>query len=406
MPSQLIDVQERAWKNDFPILKKGVYLDSAATSQKPASVIKALDKFYKTSNANVHRGVHKLSAKATEQYESARKRIAQFINAKPWEVVFVRNATEGINLVARSWGESNVQRGDHILATVMEHHSNMVPWQQLAKRNGALLGYIPIKDGELDMGAALQLLSKKPKLLAVTHVSNVLGTINPIKELITMAHSVGCLVLVDACQSIPHMAIDVKALDCDFLVFSGHKALGPTGIGVLYAKEELLKAMPPFLSGGDMIKEVSLAGASWNDIPWKFEAGTPAVAEAVGLGAAVDYLSKIGMENVAKHDHDLIAYALEKLQTVPGITIYCPKEASKRCGVIAFNLGDIHSHDLATVLDQQGIAVRSGHHCCMPLMGQLNVTATARMSVALYNTTEDIDALVSALQECRKVFKL
>ncbi|MBI4144735.1 cysteine desulfurase [Candidatus Woesearchaeota archaeon] len=406
MPSQLIDVQENAWKNDFPILKKGVYLDSAATSQKPASVIKALDKFYKTSNANVHRGVYELSAKATEQYEGARKKVAQFINAKPWETVFVRNATEAVNLVARSWGEANVQRGDAILATVMEHHSNLVPWQQLAKRTGAKLGYIPLKDGELDMGAALQLLSKRPKLLAVTHVSNVLGTINPIKELITMCHSVGCLVLVDACQSIPHMAIDVKQLDCDFLVFSGHKLFGPTGIGVLYAKEDLLNAMPPFLSGGDMIKEVSLVGASWNDIPWKFEAGTPAVAEAVALGAAVDYLSKIGMENIAKHDHDLIAYALEKLQQVPGITIYGPKDANKRCGVIAFNLGDIHSHDLATVLDQHDVAVRSGHHCCMPLIGQLNVTATARMSVALYNTTEDIDALVNALQECRKVFKL
>jgi cysteine desulfurase/selenocysteine lyase len=392
---------------DFPILAQPVvYLDSAATSQKPAAVIRTLEQFYKTTNANVHRGVYQWSAQATSLYEGARKKVAGFINAQPHEIVFVRNATEAVNLVSHSWAGYRLNKGDRILLTAMEHHSNIVPWQIAAKWKGAEIDYIPLtKEGTLDMTEAKKLLAKKPKLLALTHVSNVLGTINPINELITLAHAQGTKVLIDACQSVPHLPIDVKALDADFLVFSGHKLFAPS-IGVLYAKEALLESMEPFLTGGDMVKEVTLANATWNAIPWKFEAGTPAVAEAVALGSAVDYLNAAGMENVQQHDQALIRYAQEQLAQIPGITIYGPRDASQRCGVVAFNLADVHPHDLASVLDERGVAVRSGHHCAMPLHAALGAPATCRMSIALYNTHEDIDALVTALREARSVFKL
>jgi len=391
-------------KQDFPILAQDVaYLDSAATAQKPLHVIKALEHFYTTTNANVHRGVYAWSADATRLYEGARKKVAEFINAKPWEIVFTRNATEGINLAAHGWAGFNLKKGDRVLLTAMEHHSNIVPWQQVAKSNGAEIDYIPVtQEGTLDMAEAKKLLAKKPKLLAITHVSNVLGTINPVKELAALAHTQGALVLVDACQSVPHMPIDVKDLGCDFLVFSGHKLFAPS-VGVFYARESLLKEMRPFLTGGDMIKEVTLTGATWNDIPWKFEAGTPAVAEAIALGAAIDYLNAVGMDNIQKHDEGLIRYAFKELKNVPGITVYGPEN---RSGVIAFNLGDVHAHDVASVLDEHGVAIRSGHHCCMPLMKLLDVPAACRMSVALYTAKEDVDALVAALREARKVFRL
>lgn len=403
--SQLTE-SETDWRSDFPIFKQKVtYLDSAATSQKPLAVIKTLESFYNTTNANIHRGVYQWSAKATELYENSRKLIAKFLNARPWETIFVRNATEGINLVARSWG-ANLKKGDLIVATVMEHHSNMVPWQELAKRTGATLEYITVTaEGTLDMNSVKELLAKKPKMLAIAQVSNVLGTINPVQEIIKMAHEAGSLVLVDACQSVPHMTVDVRQLDCDFLVFSGHKAFGPTGIGVLYGKETLLRGMEPFLTGGDMIKEVKLEGAKWNDLPWKFEAGTPAIAEAIALGTAIEYLSD-KIDAVKNHDEELLAYAMEELQKVPGIMIYGPTNPIDRCGAISFNLADIHAHDLASVLDDNNVAIRSGHHCSMPMMDILKVPATARMSIALYNTKEDVDALITALHEARKVFRL
>lgn len=394
----------KTWKSDFPILKsKTVYLDSGATSQKPKIVLKTVKHFLETSNANVHRGVYQWSARATEWYEGARKTVADFIKAQPNEIVFVRNATEAINLVSRSWGDVFIKKGDVVVLTVMEHHSNIVPWQALAKRTGAHLAFIPItKEGNLDLAEAKKLLAKKPKLLTVTHVSNVLGTINPIKELVAEAHKHGTLVLVDACQSVPHMPIDVKDLDADFLVFSGHKLFAPS-VGVLYAKKQLLDVMEPFLFGGDMIKEVSLEKATWNAVPWKFEAGTPAVPEAIGLAAAITYLKKIGMDNVAKHDAELIAYAYEKLKAIPGVTVYGPKT---RSGVLSFNLGDVHSHDVATVLDESNIAIRSGHHCCMPLMNEMKIGACARISIALYSTKEDIDAFIKTLVKAKQVFKL
>lgn len=394
----------KSWRSDFPILKsKTVYLDSGATSQKPKIVLKTVKHFLETSNANVHRGVYQWSARATEWYEGARKTVADFIKAQPNEIVFVRNATEAINLVSRSWGDVFVKKGDLIVSTVMEHHSNIVPWQALANRTGAHLAYIPItKEGLLDRAEASKLLAKKPKLLAVTHVSNVLGTINPVKELVAEAHKHGTLVLVDAAQSIPHLPVDVKELDADFLVFSGHKLFAPS-VGVLYAKKQLLDVMEPFLFGGDMIKEVSLEKSSWNAVPWKFEAGTPAIPEAIGLAAAITYVKKIGVDKVAVHDAEVIAYAYEKLSAVPGVTIYGPKE---RSGVISFNLGDVHSHDVATVLDEDNIAIRSGHHCCMPLMQALKIGACARISIALYSTKDDIDKFIKALVKAKKVFRV
>lgn len=401
-----------ATRDDFPILsrlvhgKPLVYLDSTASAQKPRQVLDAMDSFSRTSYANIHRGAYTLSEESTAAYEGARKKVARFINARSVrEVIWTRNTTESINLVAQSWGSANLRPGDAILLSEMEHHSNIVPWQMAAKRSGAHLAYIPITDaGELDMDAFDGLLAAEhPRLVAVTQMSNVLGTLPPVAEIIAKAHAAGALVLLDAAQSVPHLPVDVRALDCDFLAFSAHKMLGPSGIGVLWGRRELLDAMPPFLGGGDMIREVGLYESTWNDLPWKFEAGTPAITEAVGLGAAVDYLSALGMAQVRAHEEALTRYALDRLATVPEITIYGPS-AERRGGVVSFTLGEIHPHDLATLLDREAIAIRAGHHCAQPLMERFHLPATARASVYVYNTSADVDALVTALEHARSVF--
>ena len=404
-----LDVRE-----DFPILAhkinghRLVYLDSAATSQKPRHVLDAERDFYEHNNANVHRGVHSLSERATADYEGARQRVAGFINAISEEIVFVRNATEGINLVASSWAASNLKKGDIIVLTVMEHHSNIVAWQRVAADVGAKIEYVPLSEnnGTLDPIQYAKLLQKKPKLVAFTHMSNVLGTVNPAKQMIADAHAAGAIVLLDACQSIPHMPIDVQDLDCDFLVFSGHKMLAPTGIGVLFGRRELFESMPPFLVGGDMIKEVTLKKSTWNDVPHKFEAGTPNVAGAVGLAAAIEYLERIGMDVILAHDKEIALDAFVKLTKVPGITLFGPPDPNARLGVITFTIKDIPAHDVASLLDDQGIAVRSGHHCAMPLHTVLGVDSTVRASFSIINTKEDADALVKGLLHCREVFKL
>ena len=405
-----ISLDVKKIRKDFPIFKQKingkrlVYLDSAASTQKPLQVINAVKEHYETANANIHRGLHTLSDSATKKYEDSRKKVATFIGAKNKEIIFVRNATEAINLVAYTYGRKIVEKGDIIVTTEMEHHSNLIPWQILAKEKGAKLEYIPLtKNLELDLKAAKELLNKKPKILAITHVSNVLGTINPIKEIIKIAHDSDTKVLVDAAQSVPHIWVNVKYLDADFLVFSGHKMLGPSGIGVLYAKEELLNEMKPFLYGGDMIKEVDYNDASWNDLPYKFEAGTPNIEGAIGLGTAVDYLQKIGIDNIKNHTKEIVDYALTKLRGIKNVKLYGPKN---RVGVIAFNLGDIHSHDIATVLDQYGVAVRSGHMCAQPLVEKYCDGAIVRASFYLYNTKDDVDALVTALEKARRTFKL
>ncbi len=401
-------------RNDFPILSRTVhgkplvYLDSTASSQKPRAVIEAMSGYYETFNANVHRGVYEISEEATAAMEKARVKVARFINARQSkQVIFTRNTTESINLVAYSWGNANIVAGDVIVLTEMEHHSNLVPWQLLAQRTGARLEFIPITDdGLLRLDIYEQLLQQQPKLVAFTHFSNVLGTINPAREMIAQAHAVGAIVLVDAAQSVPHIPVDVQALDVDFLCFSGHKMLGPTGIGVLYGKRDLLEAMPPFMGGGDMIRSVGLRQSTWNDLPWKFEAGTPAIAEAIGMGAAVDYLNALGMQNIQHHEQVLTHYAMEQLQTVPGLTIYGP-EAAQRGGVVSFTLGDIHPHDLASILDQEaGVAVRAGHHCAQPLMERLGLAATARASFYVYTLQEEIDALVQGLHRAIQIFRL
>ncbi|MBS3055482.1 MAG: cysteine desulfurase [Candidatus Aenigmarchaeota archaeon] len=397
-------------RNDFPILKRKingkrmVYLDSAATSQKPKQVIKEIEKYYENYNSNVHRGIYKIAAEATEEYEEARKKIAKFINAKSEkEIIFVRGATEAINLVRFAWAEK-LRPEDEIISTVMEHHSNIVPWLML-KKKGIDLKFVEINDdGTLRMEEFKKLITPKTKLIAVSHVSNVLGTINPVKQIAKLAHENGARILFDSAQSVPHMPVDVQELDCDFMAFSGHKMFGPTGIGVLYVKEEVYREMEPFMGGGEMIKEVFLTNATWKDPPHKYEAGTPDISGAIALGYAVDYLEKIGMKKMKEHEKTLTRYALEKLSKVPGIKIYGPKNAENRGGVIAFNLGDIHAHDLATILDEQGVAIRSGHHCTMPLHSKLGVSATARASFSIYNTKEDVDELVNALNKARKVF--
>lgn len=401
-------------RSDFPILSREingkplVFLDSAASTQKPAAVLDAMDHFARTSYANIHRGAYTLSEEATRAYERARKNLAKFLNARSArEVIFTRNTTESINLVARTWADANLRPGDSILLTEMEHHSNIVPWQLAAQRTGAHVYYVPVTDeGELDLAAFDRLLEQhKPKLFAVTHMSNVLGTLNPLADLIAKAHAVGALVLVDGAQGAPHLPVDVRALDCDFYALSGHKMLGPSGIGALWGRAELLEAMPPFMGGGDMIREVTLEGSTWNDLPWKFEAGTPAIIEAIGLGAAVDYLRQLGMERVRAHEHALTAYALERLSSIPGLTLFGPP-ADRRGGVASFTLGDIHAHDLATLLDREGVAVRAGHHCAQPLMERFQVAATARASFYVYTTSEDIDTLVAALEQARTIFAL
>ena len=401
-------------RNDFPILSRKVhgkplvYLDSTASSQKPRAVIDAMSVYYETYNANVHRGVYEISEEATAAMEKARVKVARFINARQSkQVIFTRNTTESINLVAYSWGNANITAGDLIILTEMEHHSNLVPWQLLAQRTGARLEFIPVTDdGLLRLDIYEQLLQQHPKLVAFTHMSNVLGTINPVSQMIAQAHAVGAITLIDAAQSVPHLPVDVQGLDADFLCFSGHKMLGPTGIGVLYGKRDLLEAMPPFMGGGDMIRTVGLRESTWNDLPWKFEAGTPAIAEAIGLGAAVDYLKALGMNNVLQHEQELTHYAMEQLQAVPGLTIYGPK-AKQRGGVLSFTLGDIHPHDLASILDQEaGVAVRAGHHCAQPLMERFGLAATARASFYVYTIQEEVDALVQGLHRAIDIFHL
>jgi cysteine desulfurase/selenocysteine lyase len=406
---------------DFPVLKRMVhgkplaYLDNAATSQKPESVLHVMDDYYRRYNANIHRGVHTLAEEATEAYEGARRKIGRFINAySPREVVFVRNTTEAINLVALTWGRAKLGRGDLIVLSIMEHHSNLVPWQLLAQATGARLEFIGLDpQGRLileDLDRLLAEFGDRVKLVGVSGMSNVLGTVNPVAQVAKRAHRAGALVLVDGAQSVPHLPVDVQALDADFLAFSGHKMLGPTGIGVLWARKEILRDMPPFLGGGDMIKSVHLRESQWNDIPHKFEAGTPNVAHAIGLGAAVDYLNALGMENVRAHEQAMATYALERLVTVPSLQIYGPS-GGERGGVITFNLirdGDllIHPHDLASILDQEGIAIRAGHHCAQPLMEHYGVPASARASFYVYNTEEEADRLVLALHKAQRVFGL
>lgn len=397
-------------RKDFPILqrkingKQVIYLDSAATAQKPQAVIDTISNFYKNNNANVHRGLHTLSEESTNLYEGARKKIAKFINADYKETIFTRNASEGINLVAKSFVAPRVKKGDTILITEMEHHSNIVPWQMLVEEKGVKVEYIPFTDeGVLDMKKAKELIAKKPVFFSLVHISNVLGTVNPVRELVELAHRYNVPVLIDGAQSVPHRRVDVKELDCDFLVFSSHKMCGPSGIGVLYGKKEILEKMKPFLGGGDMIKEVSYKEFSTNDLPWKFEAGTPNIEGAVGLGAAVDYLESIGMENIENHVKEITRYALEKLSKVKNVKIIGPKD---RAGVIAFNLGDMHSHDVTTILDEDGIATRAGHHCAQPLVEKLGLASAARASFYLYTKKEDIDELVRSLERARKVFKL
>jgi cysteine desulfurase/selenocysteine lyase len=401
----------KAIRQDFPILhqqvngKPLVYLDNSATSQKPLSVIEAMDTYYRQYNANVHRGIYYISEKASEAYETARKKVGRFINARSWrEVIFTRNATESINLVAYTWGQANLKAGDVILTSEMEHHANLVPWQQLAARTGVTVKYIPIDErGCLDMPAFDALLTAEVKLVTITQMSNTLGTLTPIGDIVQKAHAVGALVLLDGAQAVPHMPTDVQAFDCDFLAFSGHKMLGPTGIGVLWGRKEILAEMPPFMTGGDMIKRVTYEYSEWNDLPWKFEAGTPAIAEAIGLGYAVDYLNEIGMHNVRQHEIALTTYALKRLNQVEGIRIYGPHEPTSRGGAIAFTLGDIHPHDVAAVLDREGIAVRAGHHCTMPLHAKLGLQATTRASFYIYNFREEVDRLAEGLDKTREL---
>lgn len=398
---------------DFPILQQEhlagiplVYLDNAATSQKPLTVIGALDEYYRHYNANVHRGIHWLSEEATAAYEAARIKIRKFINAaSKREIVFTRGTTESINLVAQTWGRANLTSGDVVLSTQMEHHSNIVPWQLLAAEKNLVVRYVPVQpDGTLDMDAYAAFLRHEPvKLVAVTYVSNVLGTINPVAEIARQAHEVGALVLVDAAQAAPHMPLDVQVLDVDFLAFSGHKMLGPTGSGVLYGKREILEAMPPWMGGGDMIRSVTLDGSTWNELPYKFEAGTPAIAPMIGLGYAVDYLMALGMDAIRAHEHALIEYALERLLEIRPLSVYGPS-VRKKGAVAAFTMEGIHAHDIAQVLDAEGIAVRAGHHCAMPLHECLGIAATARASFYLYNTFAEIDALIAALYKVQKTF--
>ncbi len=398
---------------DFPILKRKVhgkrlvYLDNAATTQKPKAVIDALVDFYTRYNSNVHRSVHTLGEEATEEYEAARGKTARFVRADPKGLVFVRGTTEATNLVRFAWGEKNVKKGDVLVTTLMEHHSNIVPWQLLAKSRGATLKFVGLQpDGTLDMESLEKLLKESPKLVAFTHTSNVLGTINDVSAICAKARKAGATTLVDGAQSVPHMPVDVGAIGADFYAYSGHKMLGPTGIGVLIAKKETLEEMEPFHGGGEMIKEVFLDHSTWNDVPYKFEAGTVNIADAIGLGAAVDYLTTIGMAKVREHEVRLIDYSLQTLSKVKGFRPFGPLDSSQRGGVISFNLADIHPHDLATILDEEGIAIRSGHHCAQPLMRWLDVAATSRASFHVYNSFDDVDALKMGLDKAGAIFKI
>lgn len=396
---------------DFPILNEKVngkrlaYLDSTATSQKPQQVIDALEDYYKRYNSNVHRGVHTLGSLATDGYEGARETVRRFIHAPYFEeIIFTRGTTASINLVAHSYGDANVEAGDEIVVTQMEHHANIVPWQQLAKRKNATLKFIPMTDsGELTLEAVKETITDKTKIVAVAHVSNVLGTINDVKSIAQIAHEHGAIISVDGAQSVPHMKVDVQDLDVDFYSFSGHKMLGPTGIGVLYGKRELLNQMVPIEFGGDMIDFVGLYESTWTDLPTKFEAGTPLIAQAIGLKAAIEYLENIGFDAIHAHEAEITAYAYEKMSEIEGIDIYGP-DKDKRAGIITFNLKDVHPHDVATALDTEGVAVRAGHHCAQPLMKWLNVSSTARASFYIYNTKEDVDQLVEGLKQTKEFF--
>jgi len=399
----------KAIRQMFPILDQEVnghplvYLDSSATSQKPISVIEAVENYYRFDNANVHRGVHTLGSRATDQYEGAREKVRRFINARSTgEIIFNRGTTTGINSVALSYARANLQPGNEILITPMEHHSNIIPWQQAAKATGATLKYVPLQDdGTVSLEDYRKLVTENTKIVAIAHVSNVLGTINPIKEIAEIAHSKGAILVVDGAQGVPHMKVDVQDLDCDFYAFSGHKMLAPTGIGVLYGKRELLENMEPVEFGGEMIDFVSLHDSTWKELPWKFEGGTPIIGGAIGLAAAIDFLEEVGMDNILDHEQKLADYVMDRLRTVEGIKIYGPEH---RAALVTFNLGDVHPHDVATAIDSYGIAVRAGHHCAQPLMKWLNVTATARASFYLYNTEDDVEKLVDGLLKTKEFF--
>ena len=407
-------VNSYALRNDFPIFKKKingkelVYLDNASTTQKPYSVIDSITDFYTNYNSNIHRAVYQLAEEATELYEQSREKIANFINVRPEEIVFTRNTTESINLIAHSWARSNLKKDDSVVITELEHHSNIVPWQILCQEIGTRLEYVGIdENGFLDLEHMIELISlKKVKLVSLSHMSNVLGTIVPIEGIIKVAHEHGIPVIVDGAQSVPHMPVNVKNMDCDFLVFSAHKMLGPTGVGVLYAKKEFLEKMRPFMGGGDMIKEVFKFHTNYNEVPYKFEAGTPNIADVVGFGAAIDYLEKIGMENIRRHEISLTDYALESILALKYVTVYGPRDPKYRGGVISFNIADIHPHDLATIMNDHGIAIRSGHHCAQVLMQRLDVPATSRASFYIYNTKEEIDKFVNAIKEAGRIFKI
>ncbi len=406
-------------REDFPILKRKVsggkslvYLDNAATTQKPLAVINAIHDYYMNYNSNIHRAVHQLAEEATLEFEKTREKVAEFINARSTEeIVFTRNATEAINLVAYSWGRTNVKKEDRIVITELEHHSNIVPWQILTSEKGAKLDYVGTDDnGYLKLQEYMNYLEsskkKKVKLVSVSHMSNVLGTIVPVNDMIKMSHEKGIPVLIDAAQSVPHMPVDVQKMDCDFMAFSAHKMLGPTGVGILYVKKEILEKMPPFIGGGDMIKEVHKYETRYNDLPYKFEGGTPNIADVIGFSAAIDYLNKLGMDKVREHEVELTEYALDIITKVKGVTLYGPRNTKDRGGVISFNIGDIHPHDLATIMNDHGVAIRSGHHCAQVLMERLDVAATSRASFYIYNTKEEIDIFVSALGEARRLFKI
>ncbi|GAA2915548.1 cysteine desulfurase [Enterococcus pseudoavium] len=400
-------------RNDFPILFQEVndeplvYLDNAATTQKPTQVLDVLRHYYEHDNANVHRGVHTLAERATEDYENSREKVRTFINAQETaEVLFTRGTTTGLNWLARSYGDAFIKEGDEIVISYMEHHSNIIPWQQLAERKGATLRYLPLTDeGFLDMTAAKEIINEKTAIVSLAYVSNVLGVINPINELAKMAHAHDAVMIVDGAQAAPHMTVDVQALDVDFFAFSGHKMCGPTGIGVLYGKRQWLEQMEPVEFGGEMIDFVNLYDSTWKELPWKFEAGTPNIAGAIALGAAIDYLNEIGMETIHQYEQELVDYVLPKLHEIGGVTTYGPQDPKDHTGVIAFNLEGIHPHDVATALDMEGIAVRAGHHCAQPLMNYLNLPATARASFYFYNTKEDADRLIEAIQATKEFFK-
>ncbi|AHM65282.1 cysteine desulfurase [Paenibacillus polymyxa] len=397
-------------REQFPILHQEinghplVYLDNAATSQKPLAVIEAIKHYYEFDNSNVHRGVHTLGSRATDAYEGAREKVARFLNAKrSQEIIFTRGTTTALNLVASSYGRANCKEGDEIVITPMEHHSNLIPWQQVAKATGATLKYIPLQeDGSVDLADVEKTVTEHTKIVAIAHVSNVLGVVNPVKEIAAIAHRKGAVIVVDGAQSTPHMKVDVQDIDADFYAFSGHKMCAPTGIGALYGKKALLENMEPVEFGGEMIDDVGLYESTWKELPWKFEGGTPIIAGAVGLGAAIDFLESIGLDAIAQHESRLTNYALKRLREVEGLTIYGPAE--RHVGLVTFNLDDVHPHDVATVLDSKGVAIRAGHHCCQPLMRWLKASATARASFYLYNTEEDIDALVSALIQTKEYF--